>query len=271
MTAARAGVPVLLAGILLATPPPAAAQVSVEVAPLRVELQAQPGATTTQAVTLTNVAGQPVRVKASVADWFLSREGAPQFQEPQEGRPYSAASWVRFAPPEFVLEGGKQGTVRFTLTVPPGVDPAGYRTGLVFDFTPVDRAAGTAARQVLFKSRIATLIYVHVGTPPIAVEMTDLRVRRTAQETQVVATLKNTSRRSIRTKGTLVVYDGAGRTVRELPIPDVPVLPDSEREVAVTAIDATNTLPSGDYRVEVKIDVGLPAVIVGETTLRVAG
>lgn len=263
--------PALLAALLLATPTSAAAQVSVEAAPLRVELQAQPGASTTQAVTLSNRGAQPLRVKVSVADWYLSREGAPQFQEPQDGRAYSASGWIRSAPPEFILDAGRQGTVRFTLTVPQGVDAAGYRTGLVFDFSPLDPSTATAARQVLFKSRIATLIYVHVGQPATAVELTDLQVRKAAEEMQVVASLKNTSRRSIRTKGTLVVYDGAGKTVRQVPVPDVPVLPESERDVAITTLDATGPLPPGEYRVEVKIDVGLPAVIVGETTLKVAG
>ena len=65
--------------------------------------------------------------------------------------------------------------------------------------------------------------------------------------------------------------DGAGGlAVREVPVPDVPVLPESERELAIIAVDAGTTLPSGDYRVELKIDVGQPALLVGETSLKVA-
>ena len=33
--------------------------------------------------------------------------------------------------------------------------------------------------------------------------------------------------------------------------------------------ESTTRLPPGQYRVELKIDVGQPAVIVGETTLKV--
>jgi hypothetical protein len=48
------------------------------------------------------------------------------------------------------------------------------------------------------------------------------------------------------------------------------VLPESEREVATPAINPDKSaLPAGDYRVELKIDVGMAAVIVGETTFRV--
>jgi P pilus assembly chaperone PapD len=274
-----------LAAIL--APAPGLAQVSIEASPLRVEMQAWPGATATHAVTLTNVGNQRVRVRASLSDWHLSKDGAPQFEEPAAGREFAAAAWLRFAPPEFVIDANGQGTVRFTVTVPEGVEPAGYRTGLLFDFTPEEKDPAVRAKQVTVRSRIATLVYVHVAEraagprpgpgahPPAAVELTDLRVRATAEETEVVATLKNTSRRSVRTKGAMVLYDRGGTAVREVPLPDVPVLPHSERDVAVpvapmTPVGAFATrLQSGDYRVELKIDVGQSAVIVGETTLKV--
>jgi P pilus assembly chaperone PapD len=276
----------VLASALL-WPTAAAAQVSVEASPLRIEIQAWPGATNTQAVTLTNVSRERVRVRAILSDWHLSRDGAPQFEEPVSGRAYAAAAWVRFAPPELVIEGNGQGTVRFTVTVPRDAEPAGYRTGLLFDFTPEERDVATRAKQVTVRSRIATLIYLHVqaggpraqgdqsGHPPASVELTDLRVLAGAEETQVVATLRNSSRRSVRTKGALLLYDRTGLAIREVQVPDVPVLPESEREMAVpigspaAAGDAQRPLPPGDYRVELKLDVGQRALIVGETTLKV--
>jgi hypothetical protein len=234
-----------------------------------VELQSQPGESHTQAVTLTNVGSDRVRVRASLSDWHLSREGAPQFEEPADGRRFAATAWVRFAPPELVLEGGSQGTVRFTVAIPQGVEPGGYRTGILFDFTPETSDVVARARQVTVRSRIATLIYVHIGQPQAAVELTDLRVRSTKDDTEVVASLKNSGRRSIRTKGSLVVYDRSGLPVREMAVPDVPVLPESEREVALSTLETTKGLTPGDYRVEVRIDVGQPAVIVGETTIKI--
>jgi hypothetical protein len=55
-------------------------------------------------------------------------------------------------------------------------------------------------------------------------------------------------------------------------VPDVPVLPESEREVAIDTVDPDEPrpLPPGEYRVEVRIDAGMPAVLVGETTLKVS-
>jgi hypothetical protein len=248
------------------------AQVSVEVSPLRAELTAGPGSTTTQAITLTNAGKQPVRVRATLTDWDLSKDGAPQFEGAVENGPFSATSWVRVAPPEQVIEAGREATVRYSLSVPADVQPGGYRTGILFEFGPASGDPVGRAREVLFKSRIATLIYVNIGQPQLAAELTDLRNRTLGPQTLIVATVKNSSRRYVRTRGSLVVYDASGKNVREVSVPDVPLLPESEREVAVVVIDPEKkqTLSPGDYRVELRLDLGLPAVLVGETTLKVA-
>jgi P pilus assembly chaperone PapD len=249
---------------------PATAQVSVEATPLRIEIQAEPGSSHTQAITLTNPGNDPVRVKATIADWHLSRDGSPQFEQPEAARAYAAASWVRFAPPELILDPGKQGTVRFTLTVPAEVKPGGYRTGLLFEFHPLGEAAkAEQGRQVIFRSRIASLIYVNIGQTAAAVELTNLQVKA-GPDTHIVAALKNTSRRTVRTRGSLMLYDGTGIAVAQIPVPDVPILPESERELAITATQALKPLLSGDYKVELKLDLGMPALVVGETTLKVA-
>jgi hypothetical protein len=258
-----------LAGLLLAAP--AEAQVSVEVSPLRIELAAGPGSTTTQAITITNAGKDAVRVRAIVTDWDLSKDGAPQFESAVEGGPFSAKSWVRVAPPEQVIDPGKNTTVRFSMAVPAGVEAGGYRTGVLFAFGPATGDPVRRAREVTFKSRIATLIYVNIGQPVMAAELTDLRMRNAGPQVQVIATLRNTSRRSARTKGTATLFNEAGQPAREVPVPDVPLLPESEREVAIVAIDPEKgpPLPPGQYRVEVRIDVGLPALLVGETTMKI--
>lgn len=260
----------MTASAVLVMAAPLSAQTSVEVSPLRVELKSAPGGSTTQAITVNNTGTEPVRVRATLSDWHLARDGSPQFVEAENAR-YSATAWIRLAPPEQVIEAGKEGTVRFTLAIPADAEPAGYRTSILFEFGPASGGA-VAARTMAVRSRIATLIYANVGEPPAAVELTDLRSRVTpGQPPQIVAVLKNTSRRTVRTRGTLTLYDKSGAAVSESVVPDVPVLPESEREIAIPAVNADKpSPPPGEYRVEVKIDAGLPALIVGETTLKVS-
>jgi P pilus assembly chaperone PapD len=253
----------------LLAPAPALAQLSIEASPLRVEIVGQAGSSHTQAVTVTNPGTARVRVRAMLTDWHLAIDGAPQFQPPQDGRPFAAAAWVRFAPPEFLLDPGQQGIVRFTVSVPPNVDPGGYRTGLLFEFLPDGPEDDATGRQIVFRSRIATLIYFHIGQPAPLVELTNLEVRGDGERRRIVAALKNTSRRSVRTKGTLALYDSNGAAIAQLIVPDVPVLPESERELAINAADSPVPLAAGVYRVELKLDVGMPALLVGETTMRI--
>jgi P pilus assembly chaperone PapD len=245
------------------------AQVSVEAAPLRIELQAGPGSAATQAITVWNSGKEPVRVRARVTDWDLAHDGTPQFEGVPEGGPYSASGWIRLAPPELVIDPGKEGIVRFNLTVPQDVEPAGYRTGILFEFHPSSSTAATKGREVQFRSRIASLIYVNVGAPPVNVELTDLLSRMTKEGLRIVAVLKNTGKRTIRTKGSMTLFDRAGAAVSQVALPDVPLLPEREREVAIPVTAADKPLADGEYRVEVRIDVGMPALIVGETTLKV--
>lgn len=259
--------------LVLSSPAAAGAQdvFSVEVTPLRVELTLRTGASHTQAVTLKNESKNGVRIRARVDDWFLSKDGTPQFKTVDPADPYSAASWVRLNPPEQLVAAGATAVVRFTTNVPKETRDGGYRCAVMFEFDPPDADPAAKGRDVMFRGRVATLLYATVGTPVAAIELTDLQVRTSAgRPADVVATLKNTSRTHVRTKGTMTISDAHGNVVRQLPVPNVPVLPDSERDVSVpTAQEHEAPLPPGRYRVEVRIDVGQAAVIVGETSFEV--
>ena len=144
------------------------------------EIQAGPGATSTQAVTLNNGGTEPVRVRARLTDWDLSRDGSPQFEGVPEGGPFSATAWVRVAPPELLIDPGKDGIVRFSLTVPTGTAPCRLpHRASCSNSCPPSGDIARRAKEMQFRSRVATLIYVNVGEPPVAVELTDLRSRVT--------------------------------------------------------------------------------------------
>ncbi len=263
-----------LAAALFVTLAPATAwaQVSVEVTPLRVELKmAGPGGTHTQTVTLANHDKNAVRIHARVDDYYLSNDGTPQFRLADGTMPYSAASWVRVNPVEQEVNAGATGLVRFTTVAPAGTAPGGYRAAIIFEFSPPRTEAAVTGKGVTFRSRVATIVYITVGAPKAAVELVDVEPRlQPGQPPSIVATLKNTGRVHVRTKGQMLIYDKAGVVVRRLQVPDVPVLPESRREVAVAIGDERQgPLPAGEYRVELRIDVGLAELLVGETTLTI--
>ena len=68
---------------------------------------------------------------------------------------------------------------------------------------------------MMFRGRVATLLYATVGSPAPAVELTDLQTRAPkGQFPAVVATLKNTGRVHVRTAGSVRFIDESGRIVR---------------------------------------------------------
>lgn len=262
----------LAAALFVALMPVAGwAQVSVEVTPLRVELKTGPGGTYTQTVTLTNHDKSAVRIHARVDDWYLSKDGTPQFKLADGTMAYSAASWVRVNPVEQVAQPGASGLVRFTTTTPVGTAAGGYRAAIMFEFSPPGAEAAAMAKGVMFRGRVAAIVYITVGAPKPAIDLVDVQPRlQPGQPPSIVATLKNTGRVHVRTKGQMLIHDKAGTMVRRMPVPDVPVLPESERDVVIAlAEDRQAPLPPGEYRVELRIDVGLPELLVGETMVTI--
>jgi hypothetical protein len=170
-----------------------------------------------------------------------------------------------------VIEPGRQSIVRFTTTAPPEVTDGGYRAGILFEFGPATGDPVAQRRSVQFRSRVVTLIYISIGKVAPAIELTDLAGRIAAgQPPSVVATLKNTGRANVRTKGTATLRDAGGNVVTNVDVPNVPLLPMAERDVTIQLTkDGQPSPAAGEYTVEVKIDVGMPALIVGETTLKI--
>lgn len=262
-----------LAAAIAAVPPVSAlaqGPLSVEVTPLRVELKMAPKATHTQAITLRNDSAAAVHVRVRVDDYWLSIDGTPQFKLATAGEPFSASGWIRTNPSDFTLRPGETTTVRATTTVPADTLEGGYRCGIMFEFDPPGTDPKTARKDMQFRGRVATIVYATVGAPKADVDLADLQVRPTdSPMPDVVALLANAGRAYIRTKGTLVISTMEGRRVRELPLPNVPVLPESRRELRVSTASQDPPLPPGRYKVEIRVDVGLPALLVGETTFEV--
>ena len=265
--------PLALAALILA-PAAAAGQsgLSVEVSPLRLELKMAAKATHTQVISLRNDGTDAVTVRARVDEYWLSDDGTPQFKMATADTPFSASSWVRVNPSAVTLEPGATASVRATTTVPADTVDGAYRAAVMFEFEPPGLDAATARKDMRFRGRVAAVIYATVGSPRTAIDLADLEVRQVAGgQPEVIAVLANAGRGYVRTKGTLVITAEGGRRVREVALPSVPVLPESRREMRIPTAGPQDTpLEPGRYTVEVRIDVGQAALLVGETTLEVA-
>lgn len=252
---------------------PAHAQggLAVEVTPLRVELKMAAKATHTQVITLRNDGKEPMVVRARVDEYWLSDDGTPQFKFAAANTPFSAAAWVRLNPSTVTIAPGQTASVRATTTVPADALDGAYRCAVMFEFDPPGLDLKSARKDMQFRGRVATIVYATVGAPKTAIDLVDLQVQAARGGAhEVIATLTNTGRGYARTKGTIVIAAAGGAVIRQLPLPGVPVLPESRRQFRVsTSGPGQSPLEPGHYTVEVRIDVGQAALIVGETSFEV--
>lgn len=236
------------------------AEVSVAVSPIRVEHIVKQGERGTDMISVTNNGTMPVRLKVSLEEWTLSLDGNPIFSKPANA-PYSCAAWIKINPFDFRLEPGQTKDVRYTVSVPADIPDGGYRAAIVFETIP-DVKPGQAVKKVYIQGRIATILYEKVGNPEIKGYVKNLKVQTSKEGIDFIINIENAGKVHFRTKGKITVKDGEGRKVFEVNIPDIPVLPESTRDVIISY---RQPMAKGAHTALAVIDIGQKELIGAET------
>ena len=218
------------AGLGLAGPATSAwADMSLDVSPIRVQVRVNAGDEYTNALRVLNSGQEPIRLRAYVEDWTLDEVGTPVFRTAgTETR--SASIWMEAAPADFLLEPGETKFVRFTARVPDGIPDGGYHSSLLLESLPLDRTQEGVMRMFV-QGRVACMIYVTVGNPRRAAEITSLTPIRRGDKHYVRLTVANTGDDTVRLAGDLKLFEGMDPRGEAVPLPDVPVLPGGRRRV----------------------------------------
>jgi len=215
-------------------------------------------------ISVTNDGTAPTRLRVSIEDWALTRDGNPMFMKAENSR-YSCAEWIRINPVDFRLAPGQTREVRYTIAVPQGVEDGGYRAAIIFETVP-DVTPGEKVKRVFLRGRIVTILYELVGKPTPEGHSKGLRVELKKEGVDLIVALQNTGKVHYRTKGSITVKDSDGKKAFEVDMPDVPVLPESEREVKVSY---DKTIPKGKYTATAVMDIGKKELIGAETTFEI--
>lgn len=238
--------------------------VSISVSPIRVEHLVKPAEKGTDMISVTNDGTDATRLKVTIEDWKLTREGNPTFMK-MGSNPYSCADWIRINPVDFRIGPSQTREVRYTVTVPPEVQEGGYRAAIIFETVP-DVTPGEKAKRVLLKGRIVTIVYEVVGKPSVQGHATGLKAQPRKEGVDFMLTLQNTGKVHYRTKGTITVKDASDQKAFEVELPDAPVLPDSDREIRVSY---DKSIPKGKYSALAVVDIGKKELIGAETTFTI--
>jgi P pilus assembly chaperone PapD len=236
-------------------------EVSISVSPIRVEHLVKQGEKGTDMISVTNDGTAPTRLKVWIEDWTLTKDGNPMFMK-AENNPYSCAEWIRINPVDFRVAPGQTREVRYTISVPQGIDDGGYRAAIIFETVP-DVTPGEKIKRVFLRGRIVTILYEVVGKPIPQGHANSLKAQLKKEGIDFILTLQNTGKVHYRTKGTITVKDEKGAKAFETEIPDVPVLPESEREVKASY---DKSIPKGKYTAIAVVDIGKKELIGAETS-----
>jgi P pilus assembly chaperone PapD len=237
------------------------AEVSISVSPIRVEHLVKGGEKGTDMISVTNDGTAPTRLRVSIEDWTLTKDGNPTFLK-TGNNPFSCASWIRINPVDFRISPGQTRDVRYTITVPQGIEDGGYRVAVVFETVP-DVSPGEKIKRVFLRGRIATILYEVVGKPVPEGHASDLKAEPKKEGVDFTLVLQNSGKVHYRTKGSITVKDESGGKVFEIEVPDVPVLQGSERDIKVTY---DKPIPKGKYTAVAVVDIGRKELIGSETT-----
>jgi P pilus assembly chaperone PapD len=240
------------------------AEVSISVSPIRVEHLVKQGEKGTDMISVTNDGTASTRLKVSIEDWTLTKDGNPMFMK-VGGNPYSCAEWIRINPVDFRIGPGQTREVRYTITVPQGIDEGGYRAAIIFETVP-DVTPGEKIKRVFLKGRIVTILYEVVGKPIPQGHANGLKAERKKEGIDFILSLQNTGKVHYRTKGSIAVKNEKGEKAFEVELPDVPVLPESEREIRV---NYDKSIPEGNYTAIAVVDIGKKELIGAETTFSI--
>ena len=231
--------------------------VDVGLSPPRAELVVGRGATTTTTALVLTTGSAEQRILAATSDWTLDPGGNLTFLDPGSTS-FSNARWLDLDSDDFTLGPASSREVRITVSVPDTPETSGtYHSMVFFTVAPLEdlrQGVGVATT-----TRVGLTVYVTVaGTERDGSELVDMYQ---SGERTIAAVVLNTGNTVMRLGGVVEIRDEAGDVVRRLDVPDVPVLRESERELAFALPD---DLPSGFYVALALIEDSRGGVLAGE-------
>lgn len=228
--------------------------------PPRLALFAPAGGTVTATFSVLTSAATEQAVEAAASDWFLDVAGDIAFVPPGTA-PHSAAGWLTLESDAFSLEPSGSRELRLEVAVPE--DAEGTHHAMVF-FTVVPPPTDAPGVGVTTTTRVGLTVYVTVaGTERSGSELVDLYQ---PEPGTLAAVVVNTGNTVMRLGGVLELRNEDGAVVHQMPVPDVPVLRETEREVR---FELPADLEAGFYVVLALIEDDRGGVLAGELPIEI--
>ncbi|MBI2995903.1 MAG: hypothetical protein HYY52_04280 [Candidatus Melainabacteria bacterium] len=157
------------------------------VSPVRFEVKAEKGKEYTLTFSVLNESQlYQKRFEIQTDDWVIDKENnflRKAFNKNLEIK-YSATSWIRVSPQQFVLPPGQSKSVRFTIAVPSNLDGDGeYKTGIFVGEKNIEKPPkGEKIVHIKQDTYIGVIVYVKIGEEKPEIILKDFKVSTKPQE-----------------------------------------------------------------------------------------
>jgi hypothetical protein len=241
---------------------PFASAADIGLSPPRLELNAQPGETLSEIVTILTDTIEEQQIQVEVSDFTISPVGDVGTL-PAGSLEDSAATWIQPEVTDFALAGGEGRDFRVSITVPNDPGLQGTYHAMVF-FSVVPKPTDTSGIGVITTTRIGLTIYVTIGgTEDNSAELVDFFQEDEKTVSFAVANLGNTV---MRLAGRVELRDETGETKYIIEIPDTPILRENERDVT---LQLPEEIEPGFYVALALIEDSRSGILVGELAIEV--
>ncbi len=227
-----------------------------------------PGKTETGQIRIENPSENPLVVKIYLEDWIYVApgNGDKKFM-PAGTSKYSCASWITFAPSEFIMPPFSSQVLSYAITMPEDIKEGHYAI-MFFETQPV--AVGEEGVNVMVATRIGTLFYIHPkGLIDRSAILSNLSFTKNYEDSSLDISLdfKNTGNISqIIEKATYSIIDRGGRVYARGLFNNIYTFPNDTAKLTSTWKDK---LPTGIYDIIITLTHDTNDIVVREATIEV--
>ncbi len=233
-----------------------------QVSPVIFDYDLTAGTQKVDEVSIINNESERVEMTTEVADFEYDEKGEMRYIEENQENPSvsSLKKWLHYDTKEFSLEPGGEQRIRFTVDVPANAEPGGHY-GVIF-FRTKPKGSGNIG----VSARIGSLILVTIpGNVKKTGEVVDFKIGKLNDKNEVVSRdffergpldvfyrVKNTGNVHFKPTGRLLIKDGNGKILQEIPPADLRVFPGLGRDYN----QQVNLDPWGFYEAVLELNDG---------------
>ncbi|CAN5186533.1 hypothetical protein BH11PAT4_BH11PAT4_5180 [soil metagenome] len=234
----------------------AAEDIKLQISPVLIEDEANPGETITRMISVTNLSSQILPAQAFATDVYSIDEEGRLGVDGSAGTS-SAKDWFRFDQ-EMILDPGVERQVEVTIVVPKNAQPGGRYVSVFFN--PLfDNADGSGSSKVNVQSQIGVLFFLTVKGDVVKrgeISTFDIPFLNAGKTIPMKTSLKNTGNVHLRPHAVIVVRNLIGLTSDEINIEDYGSLSALPGKIRTTTVKWDRAFPIGIYRAEITVSNG---------------